>query len=186
MFRVNNKPVTIRQNSQWEEDFQLRRSDYGLQVLDPERLTGFLSKSIVHGSSVSVPLQFYATDTNRGAFRAFLPADVTANLSDHPYFYAIYYAVSNQERYEVARGNAYVEVAAAEPAVVPPEPTQSSVFYFPVPTTTWEADHNLDRYPFVRTYDQFNAEIEGSVDHVSQRRVVVTFLLPVSGVMRLA
>ncbi len=56
---------------------------------------------------------------------------------------------------------------------------------FAVEAYEWVAEHNLDTYPVVQTFDSNGDEIVGDIRFPDRNHVVVSFMVPFSGVMRL-
>lgn len=50
-----------------------------------------------------------------------------------------------------------------------------------VPDTTWIVDHNLGKRPAVTVVDSGGTQVEGSVQHVSDNRAIVTFTVAFGG-----
>jgi hypothetical protein len=49
------------------------------------------------------------------------------------------------------------------------------------PNSTWTVIHNLNFYPNVTVFDSGESQIEGSVTHIDETRLIITFSSAISG-----
>ena len=69
----------------------------------------------------------------------------------------------------------------ARPVNGPWQPPASFTHQQPLPSTTWNVTHNLNRVVAVTVLDSSSEEIVGGVTHVDQNAVRITFNIAVSG-----
>lgn len=64
-------------------------------------------------------------------------------------------------------------------------PGSSLVFQVPVAATVWTINHNLETRPGATCFTVGGMEIEGTIQHLSDNVLTITFLLPVAGYARI-